>query len=102
MALIICATHGESSVAFTSPAVATAVIRNEAPLWRTVQLILEVERDKGSGHLVDVEFAESVRSRLNLGEEPILVPQGEPSFDVLCDLKPVCQRCFEAWQRTYC
>ena len=39
-----------------------------------------VERDMRSIHLVDVEFAENLRLRLDLAGEPIVVPQGEPSF----------------------
>ncbi len=97
MALIICPTHGESEVAFASKALVAAVLAGAIPPEPIRAVHLEIDSGLPSRHWVDSAFAAHLEAKFGLTADPLVVPPGEASFDVLCDLAPVCRSCMQDW-----
>jgi len=58
---------------------------------------LEIESDLKSHHPVDSEFATAMSVMFTLGDGSLVIPPGEPSFSVFCELVPVCHYCLAEW-----
>jgi len=97
MALILCSKHGEADVSFVSPKLSKLMLAGcfSAEPIRTLQL--EIDAGLRSRHFVDAIFASDVAGRFGLDGDPLVVPVGEPSFEALCDLVPVCSPCMKEW-----
>jgi hypothetical protein len=99
MALIICHKHGESDVSFASQELVNCVLSGALPPDAIRAVQLEIDPSIRSRHWVDSPFARRLAGNFGLTGDPLVVPPGEPSFEVLCDLVPVCRQCMQEWLR---
>ena len=97
MAMTQCSRHGEASVGFVSPELLSLFLGGKRAPARILNLRLEVEPGLHSNHPIDAEFAKKVASTYGLQGALLLVPVGEPSFEVFCDLRPICSECLVEW-----
>ncbi|HYH01924.1 MAG TPA: hypothetical protein VEC37_02385 [Bacillota bacterium] len=92
MGMIECPKHGNQGLSLVSPKIAEYIL-NKIPFdFGTEQLLLEIDTGLKSIHPIDETFAETLRKRYGL-KEKLEVSDNEEAFEVLSELKPVCEVC---------
>lgn len=98
MALVQCPIHGDHVAAFASKAVVAAVIKADGNQPRFLAVTLNAAKDLESRHDIDVATIERLRAAGFLPHDSLAVSSEDDSFEVFCELAPVCPACLREWR----
>lgn len=97
MALVRCPRHGEQIASFVSASVAAAATSSDGIQPETAVVTLNAGNEMESRHEVDLPTIDRLRGVGLLPHDSLTVSSDAESFEVFCELAPVCCACLNEW-----